>query len=159
MPTLLRHGADPDGVGTAHPVFEGLSARQLSTMYGYADLPQSDDPVLRFLGECMRGGPVGDPALAETAIRRRPHHLVAAASDGRTAAVRLMADLGFPLKGTDALHEAAHNGHLETVRALIELGADPDRREPRFHATPRGWAEHNGKRDVAEYLATVERSR
>lgn len=159
---LLDHGADPDGVGTAHPVFGGHSARELSTMYGHGYFVV-DDPVLRFLGACMRADEDAiDADFTAAAIARRPQHLITAAALGRTAAVRLMAGLGFDVhlmrRGT-ALHEAAFEGHLDTVRALVELGADPDLEDPSFHATPRGWAEHGGHRQTADYLASVERSR
>ncbi|GAB3868322.1 ankyrin repeat domain-containing protein [Dactylosporangium cerinum] len=154
---LLDHGADPDGVGTAHPVFGGHTARQVATMYGHAELlGEANDPVLRFLGACMRADEAAAERLRTPAAP--PHHLVAAAADGRTDAVRLMARLGFEVHGM-ALHQAAFHGHLDTVRALIELGADPLRTDPSYHATPRGWAEHNQQWAVAEYLATVERSR
>jgi hypothetical protein len=155
---LLDHGADPDGVGTAHPVFGGHSAREVATLHGHPELlGEADDPVLRFLGACMRADE--EAALqTRTAVSAHPHHLVAAATDGRTDAVRLMARLGFEVQGM-ALHQAAFHGHLDTVRALVELGSDPAHTDPQFRATPRGWAEHNQQWAVAEYLATVERSR
>jgi hypothetical protein len=161
---LLDQGADPGGVGTAHPVFHGRNARELAVLFGHADVADllggaAADPVLRFLGACMRADEEAAGRLhSAAAVAAYPHHLVAAAGDGRTAAVRLMARLGFEVQGM-ALHQAAFSGHLDTVRALVELGADPGRTDPSHHATPRGWAEHNHQWDVAEYLATVERSR
>ncbi len=156
---LLDHGADPDGVGTAHPVFGGRSAREIATAHGH-ELFEGDveDPVLRFLGACMRADEEAAERLrTPEAIAAHPQHLVAAAVDGRTDAVRLMARLGFEVAGM-ALHQAAFHGHLDTARALVELGADPARTDPSYHATPRGWAEHNHQWAVAEYLAGVERS-
>lgn len=167
---LLEHGADPDGVGTAHPVFGGRSARELATLHGHELFDRHvEDPVLEFLGACMRADEEAAQRLltAEDAATRsrtaeavaaNPQHLVAAAIDGRTEAVRLMARLGFEVAGM-ALHQAAFHGHLDTARALVELGADPALTDPSHHATPRGWAEHNHQWAVAEYLATVERSR
>jgi hypothetical protein len=158
---LLRHGADPRGVGTAHPVFGGLDALSIAMLYGHADVAElfggEVDPVLRFLGDCMRGdvGVAVDPRTVELAIAAKPRHLVEAAKLGRTGAVRLMAGLGFEFKRTNALHEAAFHGHLDTVRALVELGAEPALTDPAFHATARGWAEHNRQWAVAEYLAGV----
>lgn len=153
---LLDHGADPHGVGTGHPVYEGRTAHEWAALYGHGG---DSDPVLRFLGACMRADEATARRLhSEEAVAYRPQHIVTAAEQGRTAAVRLMAGLGFDVRGT-ALHQAAFHGHLDTVRALVELGADPDHADPRFQATPRGWAEHNHQWAVARYLATVERSR
>lgn len=161
---LLDQGADPDGVGTAHPVFEGRTASEVAVLYGHAGITEVADPVLRFLGACMRADEAAANrlrAVAADAVARHPHHLVAAATDGRTEAVRLMVRLGFDVNaqrhGT-ALHQAAFHGHLDTVKALVELGADPGRTDPSYHATPRGWAEHNHQWAVAGYLATVEGS-
>ena len=53
------------------------------------------------------------------------------------------------------LHMAAVNGHLDTVRKLIELGADPTVEDPYYHSTPRGWAVHDNHQDVVDYLDTV----
>jgi ankyrin repeat protein len=59
--------------------------------------------------------------------------LVRAAECGRSQAVRAMLDLGFPLeaeggdwRGT-ALNHAAHSAHPDTLRLLLERGADPER--------------------------------
>jgi hypothetical protein len=41
---------------------------------------------------------------------------------------------------------------------LLELGADPARRDARFRATPAGWAEHAGHAELAAWLAGRERS-
>ena len=46
--------------------------------------------------------------------------------------------------GVTALHLAAQNGDLDTIRTLLELGADPMREDDLYHATPAGWAEHGG---------------
>jgi ankyrin repeat protein len=66
-----------------------------------------------------------------------------AAERDRRPAIRLMAELGFDLnerRRTTALHNAAMAGHLEMVRLLIELGADPRIRDTEFNAHPIGWA-------------------
>jgi ankyrin repeat protein len=85
---------------------------------------------------------------------------LAAESDKRDA-VRLMAKLGFDLNErsrTTALHNAAMTGHLEMVKLLIELGADPLIRDTEFNAFPREWAQYSEKTEVAEYLKMLEDS-
>jgi hypothetical protein len=43
-------------------------------------------------------------------------------------------------EGATALHLAALHGQREMVRALVAAGADINRRDGRFGATPAGWA-------------------
>jgi ankyrin repeat protein len=68
--------------------------------------------------------------------------------------VTARARVDFPMEQEweTALHEAAGAGEVDAVRMLIELGADPGRRDARFNATPLGWAEHFGQQATADYL-------
>jgi ankyrin repeat protein len=50
--------------------------------------------------------------------------------------------------GATGLHWAAHNGHGDVVRWLLERGADLNLRDTKFHATPAGWAMENQHRDL-----------
>jgi ankyrin repeat protein len=70
-----------------------------------------------------------------------------------------MAALHFDLneiKRTTALHNAAGSGHLQMVKLLIELGADPLIRDTEFNARPIGWARYGERQDVVEYLEQFE---
>jgi ankyrin repeat protein len=64
-------------------------------------------------------------------------------------AVRLMLDVGFPVDviernhGYSALHNAAWCGDLEIVRLLLDRGHRTDMVDPRFDATPIGYAIHS----------------
>ncbi len=99
---------------------------------------------------------------------RRAELLQNAAGKDKRDAVRLMAELGFDVnevKRTTALHDAAIGGHLDMVKLLIELGADPQLRDGEFDATPLGWAkygeefgDHNQSacREVVEFLEQFE---
>lgn len=53
------------------------------------------------------------------------------------------------------LHSAAWEGHLGSVKALIEGGARLDIGDIHHNATALAWAEHAGQKDVARYLASI----
>jgi ankyrin repeat protein len=50
------------------------------------------------------------------------------------------------------LHQAVWAGHDAVVRFLVERGARLDTRDRVFDGTPLGWAEHGGRKEIAEYL-------
>ena len=54
--------------------------------------------------------------------------------------------------GETALHEAAMNGEREIVDILLAAGADPNRRDDRFDATPLGWARHGNQSALVDLL-------
>ncbi|HEV2472104.1 MAG TPA: ankyrin repeat domain-containing protein, partial [Chthonomonadales bacterium] len=47
---------------------------------------------------------------------------------------------------------AAWGGKTEMVKLLLQRGADSTRRDPVYHATPAGWADHNGHFETRDYL-------
>ena len=99
------------------------------------------------------------PELIDRLGRHRAELLQLAAESDKRDAVRLMVKLGFDVNErsrTTALHNAAMTGHLEMVKLLIELGADPLIRDTEFNAFPRGWAQYSEKTEVAEYLKRFE---
>lgn len=173
---VLDHGVDLNGRGSNHRIFEGLSAYELAVLHGSVDVAalleaagarSGDDDVLDFLGACIRADrPVierlraADPTVVARAIERRPQQVSVAADDDRVDAVMLMVELGFDVNAPGgypyqqtALHGAAFNGNLALVRYLVAHGADLSAEDCSFHATPLGWADHNGQRHVVEYLA------
>jgi ankyrin repeat protein len=128
------------------------------------------DPALSFLGACMAGDArqvralrIADPGIAAEAIAREPDLLVDAAEQDRPAAVRLLAAAGFDVNTlrragprNGALHEAAWNGSMAMAELLLELGADPTLKDLSYQSTPAGWAQTNGKDEVAAYLTGLE---
>ena len=50
----------------------------------------------------------------------------------------------------------ASHGNREVVDALLALGADPDRRDRAYDATPSGWADHAGHGELAAFLVSHE---
>ena len=76
---------------------------------------------------------------------RRPDAVLKATEVRRPEAIRLLAELGFDVNVSariTPLHQAAYDGDVAVVRALLDVGADPELRDPSFNATPLGWAEH-----------------
>ena len=59
--------------------------------------------------------------------------------------------------GARAIHWAAMEGHEEVVRWLAEVGARTTDRDPRFDATPAGWAREGGHDAIAAFLEDPSR--
>ena len=104
--------------------------------------------------------------LARTAtLEAKQDAFVLAALKGKTEALRRMLALGVEpttvsaqtqSHGT-ALHHAVSSGSLDAVKVLVEAGADFNRRDTAYNATPLGWAEHalQGQKDEKEYREIV----
>lgn len=174
MPTrvrlLLDHGVEPDGQ-CGHPTFHGRSAIELAQRIDATEVvdmlfaagaspPELDDDQ-RFVAACMRA----DEAEARRLLAADPGTIarleaqdpptVLAASAGNVEALRLMVALGCDVDAVGrigALHEAASNGDLATVQALLDLGADPNARDNAFDAPALGWARHEGHDGVIALL-------
>jgi Ankyrin repeats (3 copies) len=171
---LLRHGVDPNVPGSGHPTHEVRSAYAWALRLGSADVadllraagarPPAEHPdeVDRFLAAALAGDVEtvqrAEPAVRTAAVRRRPGAAGEAVELRRPESVRLLVAAGFNPNGNGdptPLHLAAFGGDLELVRLLVEVGADPTRRDPTHSSTPLGWAEHAGADDVAAYLRGV----
>ena len=167
---LLEHDVDPDAV-SGHPAFAGRSAHELAVRTGHtviADLLAAAGATQRELtpedelvAACMRLDRAAASRLVATdpgLVGRADEALapaVTAAELGRLDAIRLLVDLGFDVNGRQrvtALHHAAAAGDADLVRALLELGADPELRDTEFDAPALGWARHNGHAEVAALL-------
>jgi hypothetical protein len=173
---VLAHPVRFDGLGSNHPIFEGLTAYEHAVMRGNAAAtaildgagvrPLEPDPVRDFIGACMLADRAtvermkgDDPSIVERAKARRPHQICVAADLDRFDAVKLLIEVGFDVNATyrwpheqSALHGAAFHGNLEMVRYLVDHGADVTAEDCSFHATPRGWAEHAGHPDTVAYF-------
>lgn len=117
-----------------------------------------DDPD-RFACACIGGDRdrarallAHDPVLVEK-LGERGIALMenAIGSDNRDAA-RLMAELGFDLNAC-GMHEAARYGHLDMIRLLVELGADPLQRNSGHGIDAIGHASHYQQDHVIDFLA------
>jgi Ankyrin repeats (3 copies) len=166
---------DLDGRGTQHPVVGGRAALELALATGNGEIadilvragatPPALDAAGRFEAAVMRADRAAveellaaDPDLAAKARVREPALVVRAAEHGRIDAVRLLVACGFDVNATQrktALHEAAFRGDMALVNLLLDMGADPTIRDRDHGAPPLGWAEHNGKQEVAARLRAV----
>lgn len=155
---LLTHGADPDAPGP-----DGLSPHRLAVRKGRSDLAallheggardEANDGDL-LLSACRLADRAGaqrmldaDPGLlGRLTDVEKGGAVVQAAEEGRTAAVELMLDLGFPmdLQGGDwegtPLHAAGYAGSPETVRLLLARGAAIEARDGSWQSTALVWA-------------------
>lgn len=169
---VLAQGTDPEGVGTRHPGFGGERAYELAAVQGHAEIAEllrargaaPLDEIHEVYATAMRGElPEVDAELAARAVARNRHLPVRAAEIGRTVAMEPLQRLGYDLNrmpgGAAPIHRAALNGHLDTVRKLVELGADPELRDPNYHGNALGWAEHNHQDAVADYLKGLPQGR
>lgn len=55
-----------------------------------------------------------------------------------------------------ALHSAVADGDLALVRFLVDRGARRDVADKLWSSTPWGWAQHQGKAEIAAYLESLE---
>eukprot|EP01059_Diplonema_ambulator_P003730 TRINITY_DN13443_c0_g1_i1.p1 TRINITY_DN13443_c0_g1~~TRINITY_DN13443_c0_g1_i1.p1 ORF type:complete len:377 (+),score=103.34 TRINITY_DN13443_c0_g1_i1:220-1350(+) len=139
---LLGHGADPNK-GNA----EGVTPVHEAAQYG----------AVKVLEELLSKG--GDPNRTDNEGRCALHH-AAMLSDGTTSeVVRLLIPLSADVSaaagegGDTPLHLAASSEDLDTVKALVEGGADL-RKENKRGLRPIDVAIHEGNSEVARYLMT-----
>lgn len=129
---LIHHGAE---VGTVRDFYRGVRA---------------EDPFAPALA--------GDVTPAD-----RPALLAEAAAAQRWEVIPRLAELGFGVNertpnGVTAAHLAAGTGSLDTLRFLVEHGADLSLTDPRFNADVLGWATWFKQSEAAQYLTARTRS-
>jgi hypothetical protein len=126
---LVHHGAE---VGTMRDFYRGLRA---------------EDPFAAALA--------GEVTPAE-----RPALLAEVAAAQRWEIIPKLADLGFGVNertadGRTAAHLAAGTGSLDTLRFLVEHGADLSATDPRFGADVLGWAKWFKQPEAVEFLSKL----
>jgi len=118
---------------------------------------QPGDPVVSALltGDAGAVGEL-DQALVDAARAAHPDLVLTAAATARWDAIPRLVALGFGIEGRDGrtpLHHAAAAGHLDTVRLLLERGADPSARDPVYRARPVDWARFFDQTETVAALA------
>lgn len=102
----------------------------------------------------------GEPGIVGRYLRERPDLVLRATETGNREAVRLAVELGFEVDrrspDVTALQHAIAGGHLDLVRALVELGADTAVKDPTYGADALATATFFRQDAVAEYLRARE---
>lgn len=143
---LVDHGASVDlrvaaGIGDADRV------------RGYLD----DSGAFRDDCVGLPGQPGPKPSVADGVTQALSY----AARNGQAEIVELLLDHGADIDalvpdfdvGCTPLHQAVSGGHLHIAKILVARGARVDIRDDSHRATPREWAEHQGKSDLVRFLA------
>jgi hypothetical protein len=154
---LCDHGANPSSALHAAVVHGEMESVDALIRRGAA----IDLPVAAALGR------IDDfrRLLPASTVDDRHLALALASQFGHVEIVRLLLDAGEdsnrynPVGGhshSTPLHQAAASGNEEMVRLLVEHGARLDMKDILWQGTPAGWARHEGRLKVAEYLRARE---
>ena len=113
---------------------------------------------------CLEKWDEADKLAVNATDDQKQFSLVLAALNGKAEAVsRIMgygADINKPSNhlyshGTP-LHHAVWSGSLDTVKILIDAGANLNARDTAWDGTPLGWAEYGNRKEIVEYLREIE---
>lgn len=147
---LLDFGVDPnvpDSAGkTPYQSATRLGRTDVAALLERAGADTALSPTDSLLGRLARGEAVGaiSPEEIETLDAETPPALTILAERGQTRAMEALLkaganpNIGQP-HGTP-LHQAALNGHVETVKVLLDHGADAHWRDPHYRGNALGWA-------------------
>ena len=173
IPELVEACFAPDGSLTP----EACAARGFYRPHsGFPDWePSSDaqevlDEALVWACKSNRVGVLERLTRAGARLDADPYRgtpLIWAAACSRTESARWLLDHGADVnrratfggpthgQGVTAMHIAAQNGDLATVRLLVERGASRAIKDDLYHGTPEAWADHFGRVQVRDYLRSV----
>ncbi len=139
---LVDAGASPDGNPNNALVNGNFEAA--------AHLVARGAPLTLAAALCLDRWEEADALLATSSSPRKQFALTLAALRGRAEAVRRLLRAGTDPNApcpdlyphATPLHHAVSSGSLETVKVLVEAGADLTTPDTAFHGTPLGWALH-----------------
>lgn len=157
---LLERGADPEDQQTVYNRMFRRGDDHLVLLFEFGLGAGEPGPWPRRLGEAME--------TREEMWRRQVEW---AAAHGFVERLELLARHGVDTSGVTVaepsvparpndldgegrtpLHEAAWDGDLDRIRALLRAGADPSITDRRYGSTPLGWAEHAYQTEAAALL-------
>jgi len=122
---------------------------------------KADFPVLAALGDLAKV----DELLPGATASERHLALALASQFGQVEIVRALLDAGEdpnrynPVRchsHSMPLHQAAAAGHIAVVRLLLERGANREMKDILWHATPLGWAKHEGQKEAEALLRAYQ---
>ncbi len=152
MDILIDAGASPKGIANNAFVNAHFAAAELAVRRG--------DPLTLASALCL-GYWDAVPALATAASPgQKQFALILAALNGRAEAISRLIPYGVDVNArcpdlyphATALHHAAVSGSLDTVKVLVEAGADIHAIDTAWNGTPLGWAEYGKHAATADYL-------
>lgn len=149
---LIEAGADLEATGFAVPDGTALAHAVEFGNIDVVDVLAEAGAVTHNLIEAAGVGDVDDYDLADTPLDLRARAAKAAAVCERLDVLEAVIDSGVsvdadpdtgkPDGSRTLLHEAAYWGKPVSVKRLLELGANPNRRDTEFQSTPLGWCRH-----------------
>jgi hypothetical protein len=159
---LLERGADPnDGQALYNRMFT-REDDHLRVLFAHGLGTPTEGPWRQRLGEALEGlDEMFDRQVrwaAEHGFARRLDLLAEHGIDVSGVALTqwtLPPDPNALVDGRTALHDAAWEGDVVRVQALLEAGADPGIRDLTHGSTPLGWAEHAFQTETADRLRPV----
>ncbi|HJR41524.1 MAG TPA: ankyrin repeat domain-containing protein [Gemmatimonadaceae bacterium] len=155
--TLVDAGAKPDGAllpALAHR--ETAAVERLLERGATLTLPAAVGT--KRSADVTRLGITASPEERQMAF-------AAAALYGQAGDLEVLIDLGVELNAygppgfhphATALHHAVDSGSLDAVKVLVREGAELGARDAHYDATPLRWAEHLGRREIADFLRERE---
>jgi hypothetical protein len=140
--TLLDAGASPDGGPNNALVNCHVAAAEHLVARG-AELTLASAVCLERWADARR-------LAVKASEANKQFALVLAALNGKAEAVKWLVEAGADVNRPSAdlyphgtpLHHAVCSGSLATVRALVDAGADPAKRDTAWDGIPLGWAEY-----------------
>ncbi len=146
---LLDAGADLAATASSDAGgVPGGTALRHAAVFGMADV--ADILLAAGATDLVQAASAGDITTVLTSSSPEPDRVAAlriAAARGRLEVIDQLLAAGTPVDGVDAdgstaLHEAAYCGRADSTERLLARGADPRRRDDRFHGTPLDWCRH-----------------
>ena len=149
---LIEAGADLEATGFAVPDGTALAHAVEFGNVEVVDLLAGAGAVIHNIAEAAGAGNLDGYELQAISLEARAQAARAAAVCERLHVLDKLIESGVPVDADPhtgrpdgsrtLLHEAAYWGKPASTKRLIDLGADPNRRDAEFQSTPLGWCRH-----------------